>query len=198
MDDACNYLKLRGLEGFHQSTDLSKSVVHGHINTHHGWQSDEVSGVVSNGSAPKNFRGLLALSAADEDGPGRQANALQSYLASLPADKTTPKHFSDLLHTLSSRRTHFPWRAFAICSSTGQAADELSGKLSKSTRSSKTANMHFVFTGQGAQWARMGLELLQYPVFRQSLEDCELYLKSLGCTWVLRGKIPVKHLESYG
>ncbi|KAJ0123078.1 Polyketide synthase [Diaporthe amygdali] len=44
----------------------------------------------------------------------------------------------------------------------------------------------FLFTGQGAQYVRMGLELMHYPVFSQSLKHSGDYLKkSLGCKWDL-------------
>ncbi|WP_368001037.1 acyltransferase domain-containing protein, partial [Salmonella enterica] len=37
--------------------------------------------------------------------------------------------------------------------------------------------------GQGAQWARMGVELLDRPVFKASVHECDAHLASLGCSW---------------
>lgn len=54
--------------------------------------------------------------------------------------------------------------------------------LSRSTRS--TPRIGFVFTGQGAQWASMGIELMQHPVFRNSMEAADHYLQhELDCGW---------------
>ncbi|PQE28875.1 polyketide synthase protein [Rutstroemia sp. NJR-2017a BBW] len=44
----------------------------------------------------------------------------------------------------------------------------------------------FIFTGQGAQWPRMGVELMErYTVFRHYLEICAIALKESGCPWDL-------------
>ena len=53
-----------------------------------------------------------------------------------------------------------------------------------SFRPSSEPRIGFVFTGQGAQWARMGAELNQYPIFRESVEASDEYLRSeLKCRW---------------
>ena len=55
----------------------------------------------------------------------------------------------------------------------------------------------FIFTGQGSQWARMGEELNQYPVFQQSVEKSDLYLRfTLGCTWSAAEEISRGDAES--
>lgn len=48
----------------------------------------------------------------------------------------------------------------------------------------------FVFTGQGAQWARMGLELLERAVFKDSVNKSREILEQLGCDWD-----PIKELS---
>ena len=58
-------------------------------------------------------------------------------------------------------------------------------KTSGLLRSRSAPVISFVFTGQGAQWAGMGRELLGYPVFRTSLEQATKYMQGLGCTWSL-------------
>lgn len=116
----------------------------------------------------------------------RQATALQAYLAALSSEKRHSQEFlSNLAYTLSTRRSLLNWRAFAVTDSVSSAATALSDSLSPSTFSipSKAPVLNFVFTGQGAQYARMGLGLLQYPAFKQSLEDCDSNLASLGCSW---------------
>jgi len=41
----------------------------------------------------------------------------------------------------------------------------------------------FIFTGQGAQWATMGKELIDHRAFKQSLEISQMTLDVLGCKW---------------
>jgi emericellamide synthase (highly reducing iterative type I polyketide synthase) len=43
----------------------------------------------------------------------------------------------------------------------------------------------FVFSGQGAQYAQMGRQLLTYPTFLRSMEKARQKLIHLGCTWDL-------------
>ncbi|KAG6365680.1 hypothetical protein INS49_007291 [Diaporthe citri] len=61
------------------------------------------------------------------------------------------------------------------------------GTLSPSVRAGHIAPLlHFLFTGQGAQWPRMGLDLLQFEPFRGALEQADTYLRQeLGCEWSL-------------
>ncbi|KAI0391387.1 hypothetical protein F5Y17DRAFT_460850 [Xylariaceae sp. FL0594] len=56
---------------------------------------------------------------------------------------------------------------------------------------SNNTHLSFVFTGQGVQYASMGLGLMGYKVFRDALEQTQAVFSALGCTWsvheVLRG-----------
>ncbi|KAI8254399.1 Compactin diketide synthase [Colletotrichum sp. SAR11_239] len=116
----------------------------------------------------------------NEDGTHRQVSTLENHLAQHPISSADA--LVDLAHTLS-RRSLLSWRAFAVV----ESSDDLKSTLGKSLSPvvfalpSKTPELGFVFTGQGAQYSRMGLGLLQYSVFRQSLLDCNEYLRSLGC-----------------
>lgn len=53
-----------------------------------------------------------------------------------------------------------------------------------------------IFTGQGAQWARMGQELTVFAAFDRSLRDSEQILLSMGCAWLLRGKEFIPQLSA--
>ncbi|KAB8075230.1 hypothetical protein BDV29DRAFT_200962 [Aspergillus leporis] len=58
--------------------------------------------------------------------------------------------------------------------------------------SSEPHNIMGIFTGQGAQWARMGGDLLRVsPIFRNSIERCEHALASLvhGPSWSLQEEL---------
>lgn len=71
--------------------------------------------------------------------------------------------------------------------------DELKSVLEKPSnkplRSSQTPVLTFIFTGQGAQWHGMGLELLAYPTFHESLKAATAYFRSLGCIWDLTAEL---------
>lgn len=145
--------------------------------------SAPTNGVNGNGATPSwTPYAIIPLSAADGDGTKRQAEALQAFLASYPS---ATDFLSDLTYTLASRRSLLNFRSFAVVSSVADAAENLAEVASSSVFSSTSSapDLYFVFTGQGAQYARMGTGLLGYDVFRKSLEDCDAYLKTLGSMW---------------
>ena len=87
----------------------------------------------------------------------------------------------DLSYTLANRRSRHPSRAFAVTS-----YNSLEDTFSNNTESfvlaekKKTPSLGFAFTGQGAQWARMGSELLTYyPSFLKSIRVLDRVLKDL-------------------
>lgn len=170
LDDAYNYLRIHALQGLHQSVGES-APTNGLINR------------TENGVTPSQQPyAIIPLSAADGDGTKRQAEALQSFLAS---HSRTKEFLSDLTYTLSSHRSLLNFRSFAVVNSVADAAEKLAEIISPSVFSS-TANapdLYFVFTGQGAQYARMGTGLMGYDSFRHSLERCDEYLRTLGSTW---------------
>ncbi|KAL0944620.1 polyketide synthase [Colletotrichum truncatum] len=187
IDDACNYLRLRGLKGLHQTTEFpgasQDTSVLAHINgDSNGIANGHADRIPSDLDADE-YKGILVLSAADEDGPRRLAGAFESHVESLPSSKRNGTILKDLLYTLSVRRSHLPWKSYAVVSSIEKSSSEWTSSLMERIRSSKATNLKFIFTGQGAQWARMGLGLVQYPVFRRALDECNAYLKFLGCSW---------------
>ncbi|EKG10605.1 Beta-ketoacyl synthase [Macrophomina phaseolina MS6] len=128
---------------------------------------------------------IIPLSAADEKGPSRQAEALKKFLVSLPKEAKNAEFFADLAHTLTVHRSLLNWRAFSVVEPAADAASTLTDTLSSAVLgvSSKTPDLSFVFTGQGAQYAQMGLGLLSYPTFKRSLVESGIFLESLGCAW---------------
>jgi acyl transferase domain-containing protein len=126
---------------------------------------------------------LLVWSAKDEAALKR---VLQQYskhyeVAGLDQDLET------LAYTLSQRRSIMSWKSFTVTNSkAGPAA--ISKSVSSSTRSSRQSTLAFVFTGQGAQYAKMGLELIQYPIFKSTLEQIGGIFTQLGAEWSLFGE----------
>lgn len=173
LDDAYNYLRTHDLNGLHQS--VGESVIPAPTN-------GITNGNANANAAQENTYAIIPLSAADSEGTSRQAQALQSFLSFCPSTK---EFLSDLTYTLSSRRSLLNYRSFAVVSSVTDAVENLVGEASPTTFSSiaSAPDLFFVFTGQGAQYARMATGLLGYAKFRKSLEDCDVYLKSQGSTW---------------
>ncbi|KAF2278244.1 uncharacterized protein EI97DRAFT_248698 [Westerdykella ornata] len=135
-------------------------------------------------SAPK----LLVWSAFDEAGVRRQLEAYNAYFSNRANRDNSDEgaYFDSLVHTLSNRRTHHPWRSFAICDG-ARALSKL--EFSSPVRVNPKLRLCFVFTGQGAQWQAMGEELLAYEAFRQSLEDSDAILRQIGCQFSVFDKL---------
>jgi acyl transferase domain-containing protein len=84
----------------------------------------------------------------------------------------------DVAYTLGNRRTAFASRGYTVVSPVTQRESSL-GSLSVA-ESKKPATIGYVFTGQGAQWARMGAELMNYyPSFLHSIRRLDLALEEL-------------------
>ncbi|GAB1213228.1 hypothetical protein ATERTT37_002377 [Aspergillus terreus] len=87
----------------------------------------------------------------------------------------------DLSYTLANCRTRFPSRAFVVTTNAQKEAtfgDNLQQFVF--ANKNKAEALAFVFTGQGAQWARMGAELMTYyPCFLQSIKRMDTVLEEL-------------------
>lgn len=173
LDDACSYLDQSRLSG------------------NHATKPSQVNGVSNNWDKPaSSFCRVFPISAHDKEGLGRVKLALAEYLAmksdQLRGIKEESKFLDDLAFTLSDRRSHLQWKTHFTASSLEELSTALAAENTTlpSRLSSRKPRLGFVFTGQGAQWATMGMGLMQYPVFRDSIEAADRYLQDhLGCTW---------------
>jgi acyl transferase domain-containing protein/acyl-CoA synthetase (AMP-forming)/AMP-acid ligase II len=123
---------------------------------------------------------LLTLSAKTEAALSEQAARYADYLTAHP--DLNP---ANICYTASAGRTHFDFR-LAV---TGNSISELQQKLENIRNGAKTDAVRgqtkhavpktaFLFTGQGSQYADMGLQLFETdPLFRQILEQCDQILK---------------------
>jgi acyl transferase domain-containing protein len=129
---------------------------------------------------------LLVFSASDENALKRTIQQLLPYYREHILGNRSA--LERLARILSSRRSNLLWRSYAIADP-GDTDVEVDLQVAKQQRSasSKQTGIAFVFTGQGAEYARMGFELLQFPVFRQTLEKMEDIFAGLGCSWSLIG-----------
>lgn len=130
---------------------------------------------------------LLLLSAADELGNIRQARSLATFFSQNEHCAAATKDLlPNVLSTLNTRRTIHEWKSFAVLRSLSDFSS-LENTLSKPVRQGKKSDFKigFVFTGQGAQWPRMGIELRDWPIVKASLSRSQHYLQTFGCTWNL-------------
>ncbi|KAJ5660180.1 hypothetical protein N7507_006631 [Penicillium longicatenatum] len=133
--------------------------------------------------APK----ILLLSAFDEGGIQRAADTHSRYLSQKNNQPSDTEHLlDDFSFTLTKRRSAFPWKSLLLASTAKELSKKLAeGNFSKPIRSLDVSEIHFIFTGQGAQYAAMGKALLVYPVFQKSLEEASEYIRRLGSPWSL-------------
>lgn len=98
-----------------------------------------------------------------------------------------PSCIPDLAYTLANRREHLVYRAFSIID------QGIMGATSIPTKSVRASELVMVFTGQGAQWSQMGLELLDSdPTFLDSIRQLDGYLQCVFDEvpqWTLEGQI---------
>ncbi|PNP47787.1 hypothetical protein THARTR1_10472 [Trichoderma harzianum] len=125
---------------------------------------------------------LFPLSATSEFSLQNAAKDLAGYLK-----RRRGIRLDDLSHTLTGRRSQFQWRSSIVAEDVESLIQSLSAKdLARSKIPNKIAKA-FVFTGQGAQWARMGHNLLSAEAneFIRSISASEQLLKEFGAQWSL-------------
>ncbi|KAI1738583.1 putative polyketide synthase [Xylaria scruposa] len=81
----------------------------------------------------------------------------------------------DLSYTLANRREHRPYRAYAITGDASTFQVSVSKNIPKSH-----PRVAWIFTGQGAQWAQMGVDLLDSnATFGHTIRKLDRFLMSL-------------------
>ncbi|KAL7945550.1 putative polyketide synthase [Trichoderma barbatum] len=196
VDDALHYLRERNLSGNHCTVEVSKNAagqlvspsptIDGPLETFSnpdlstpGSEKATYTGATSPSSTTETLPKLLVWTAADEQAAKRSICDYELFYGKEIAASRTK--LDRLAYTLAARRTHILWRSFAIVSNDQDGAPSLD--CVKPMRSSTDATLAFVFTGQGAQYAGMGWDLIQYPVFADTLQRIDNIYESLGCTW---------------
>ena len=104
-------------------------------------------------------------------------------------------YLADLAHTLNARRTRFSHRAYAISREGHEAEDFAMPQLTTGTAPSKVPDLAFIFTGQGAQWAGVGLEAMDaFPSFSETLRRLDRVLSRLEDppAWTFEGILRAK------
>lgn len=128
---------------------------------------------------------LLPISARTPEACDQLARAFRDFLAGPGSE--LPLY--DICHSGSLRRSHYEERLAITATSPAAACAQLDEYLAGRTkpgvaRSRATFDSRqlvFVFSGQGSQWPRMGLQLYaRFPVFQSALDACDQHIRQLA------------------
>lgn len=131
---------------------------------------------------------LFVLSSHDKAGFQRQRNALVEHLEDLGPTASSPEYLANLAYTLAAARSAFSWKATCVAESAAELREQLRtevtiGENAARVSQSRSPRIGWVFTGQGAQWARMGMEMMERKVFHASVAASAAFLREMGCDW---------------
>jgi acyl transferase domain-containing protein len=188
LEDAYHHLSYNGLKGYHctainpsLSFTSEKRIA---LSTGSIYETSSRSIDILDCCNPPKIPKLAVLSAFDQKGIQRIKESLQRFFANEGGGATSPGVLNSMAFTLATRRSQFPWRSFVLA----QEAQDLASKDgSVPVQCRGSPHLAFVFTGQGAQYSRMGQELMMYPIFNASIQQSEAYLRHMGCAWSLQG-----------
>jgi acyl transferase domain-containing protein len=99
---------------------------------------------------------------------------------------TNPGKLQDLAYTLGVRRQHYSYRSFAVADGINTPTFSSPSKTPK-----LTPKIVYVFTGQGAQWATMGMSLISdYPSVLHDMAQMDNALSELTepPSWKISGE----------
>ncbi|KAJ4865372.1 KR domain-containing protein [Trichoderma breve] len=139
---------------------------------------------------------LFVLSAHDEGAAKRVVEKLGIYIEQHP-EVFQKRLGRDMAYTLGERRSHLQWRIAITASSCSELANALNGVGATPMVASKEPKVAFVYTGQGAQWAGMGKELMEsHPIFANTISTCSDYLQEIGAEFSLLDELAKGKEES--
>ena len=148
------------------------------------------SGIIVNGGTHTHTakKRLFVMSSHDQAGFARQRNTLVEHLDNLGPAASSSEYQANLAHTLSSARSGFSWKMTCVAESAAELREQLQTEVTVGENAARVSNSRsprigWVFTGQGAQWARMGMEMMERDVFRGSVAKSAVLLREMGCDW---------------
>jgi acyl transferase domain-containing protein len=161
------------VRGFHKSIDLSLD-------------SDEERHIAMNGRpTSKTFPKLITWSAMTIKSAKCLTNEMALFLSSR-AFEDQAENVESLVYTTSTRRSLLASKTFAVIDSLSDLS-RLAILASEPVYERRDRELCFVSTGQGAQYAQMGIELRRYPIFLDRLKKASDSFAQLGCNWDLIG-----------
>ncbi|MCP4121638.1 MAG: type I polyketide synthase [Bacteroidetes bacterium] len=139
---------------------------------------------------------VLPLTAKSSESLQDLAKAYSLYL------KSTVYDAGDVVAFTALKRAHFDTRETLVASTKEELIDKLDdlaaglGEQRRKFDADDVVKKVFVFSGQGAQWAGMGIQLAKHsPVFKEALEACNSALKPY-VDWDLFEELEKKKEES--
>ncbi|KAK2799711.1 hypothetical protein FQN49_008943, partial [Arthroderma sp. PD_2] len=95
----------------------------------------------------------------------------------------------NLAFTLGVKRSRHQHRISIVASNINELRvrlDDVSLGIERAIKAATRPNVCYAFTGQGAQWAGMGQELMsRYPIFMRSIQGSEGEINDVGAPWSL-------------
>ncbi|KAL8888441.1 MAG: hypothetical protein Q9215_004119 [Flavoplaca cf. flavocitrina] len=125
-------------------------------------------------------RRMFAFSANDKTSLKARLGQMATYLE---ARQDVDPNF--LAFTLDQKMSQLDWRAAECAATPSQLRDILVNDEPHLQKAVGTPKLGFIFTGQGAQWAGMGLGLLDYPLFAATLQEADSNFRDMGVQWSL-------------
>ncbi|KAH7157523.1 hypothetical protein B0J13DRAFT_494657 [Dactylonectria estremocensis] len=184
LDEAPGYMTERGLQGNHNSVKTKNFDNSPRLET------------------PTVEPLLFLFSSHEKAGVRRVMESHVPYLKSKQNDLAVSMSFlRDYSYTLGARRSNLEWKHAIVAKS----LEDLLSKIGLSsdhdfsrTTKIKQPNICFVFSGQGAQFAQMGKNMLCFPIFRDCLTSASKYMKYvLGSPFDLLDEILKDPKESH-
>ena len=155
-----------------------------HSNSHADGHSDNRYEANPKGATKMLLR-VIPISANNAESLQMRVQDVRRYIES------RPDSLDDIAHTLGTCRDHLSHRSF--CLANGE--ESLEFKSSQKIRTN-APGVAFVFTGQGAQWAGMGKDMIQnLPSFREDIQEMDRTLQSLDerPRWTIEGLLRTQH-----
>ncbi|CAI6290866.1 unnamed protein product [Periconia digitata] len=181
LDDAYHTIEALSVKGFHH-TLAAPGLINGANGTNGVNGSNGVNGHSANGETKSSQAyQLMTWSARDEAALKRILGQYDDFIKTSSSAHGNANFLGDMAFTLATRRSLMAWRAFSIVN----GLEKIDLPAAKCERAARDVGLGFVFTGQGAQYANMGLGLLHYPVFKDTLVEVDAVFKSLGAEWSL-------------
>ncbi|KAL3488130.1 hypothetical protein BJX62DRAFT_253516 [Aspergillus germanicus] len=171
LDDALHYLQDRKMQGLHRTVDIAPQAC--------------IATKTAPTSSPAIPR-LLVWSAADKTALSSLNSAYAVFLKTKTPILADSSVFLDMVYTVTQKRTLHSWRSYAV----GTDSEDLSQSIDKANRvpafaAAVPGSLAFIFTGQGAQYPRMGHGLLALPFLQNRLRELSSILHDIGCKWSL-------------
>jgi acyl transferase domain-containing protein len=134
-------------------------------------------------------RKLVVISANDKDSLQARIKDFGVYFEQRP-EVFEKMLFGNFVHTLGSKMSQLSYRVAVSATSLNDLGIRLAQLKVNPLRVRGLPKISFVFTGQGAQWAQMGVPLIdEYPIFASAIQRADKCLRNLGANFSLMDEL---------